>query len=103
MTYLYSEPVAFGAELVAELDLSEPNWSFDLVCVWRRVSDGALFGAADAGCSCPVPFEDFGRLEDMTPIRGVDDVKALIRSAHGDRPTWGDKAAFVRAVKKALG
>lgn len=38
-----------------EIDLSEPNYSFDLLGIWQE-PDG-FFIATDSGCSCPSPWE----------------------------------------------
>jgi hypothetical protein len=58
MTNIYSDPAAFGYELVGMIE-REPDYDFNMLCVWRQLSDGRLFWAEDAGCSCPSPFEDY--------------------------------------------
>ena len=57
MSDIYYSPEKYGLETVAELDLSEPSYSFDLLVVWKRLSDGQLLYGTDSGCSCPSPFE----------------------------------------------
>jgi hypothetical protein len=96
---IYIDPSDVDGELVAMLEVRDEAYSFDLVGVWRRVSDGALFGAADSGCSCPTPFEDYERLEDMEPIRSVADAERLIWCPDPS----GDKQDFLAAVRRALG
>lgn len=78
------------------------DYSFDIVAVWRDNETGRLFGAFDSGCSCPSPFEDFSRLEDMTPIRSVADAARLIEENIYDRNVHGDKQAFLAKVRAAL-
>jgi hypothetical protein len=66
---------------------------------------GALYGAFDSGCSCPTPFEDFARLEDMTPIRTVEDAKRLVRENLYDWDAgvvFGNELAFLAQVRGAL-
>lgn len=98
MSFLY-RPEDYGAEIVAECDVREPDYSFDIVAVFRSLETGALWGAFDSGCSCPTPFEDFARLEDMTPIRSVADAEGLPDM----NMEWsGDKQAFLAKVRAAL-
>lgn len=54
----YWNPETHGLEIVAEVDDPDVCWSFNLIVVWRRKSDGTLLWGEDAGCSCPSPFED---------------------------------------------
>ncbi len=44
--------------LIADVDLAEPDYSFDLLRIYLRKHDGMLLWATDSGCSCPSPFED---------------------------------------------
>jgi hypothetical protein len=60
----YYEPEKFGLTMVAEHDLTEPCWSFDLLVAWRD-STGIYLGT-DSGCSCPTPFENYAGKGDMT-------------------------------------
>jgi len=57
---VYYNPEKFGLKTVAELNLSPPAYSFDLLVVWERLSDGQLLYGTDSGCSCPAPFEGQG-------------------------------------------
>ncbi len=45
-------------QMLAELDLEEPYYSFDLLVVWRNIITGEVVYATDSGCSCPSPFEN---------------------------------------------
>ena len=44
-----------GMQKIAETDLSEPNYSFDLLGAWRN--DEGFYLGTDSGCSCPIPWE----------------------------------------------
>jgi hypothetical protein len=50
--------IAEHLDLVADIDLAEPDYSFDLLRIYLRRADGMLLWATDSGCSCPSPFED---------------------------------------------
>lgn len=76
---IYYDPNAVGLSLLAEVDLYDHAYEFDLVCVW--IDDkGNLYGAADSGCSCPQPFEGVTQLGDLVEIREESDVRALVDS-----------------------
>ena len=43
-------------EFLAETDISEPDYPFDLLGLWRD-SDNKFYLGTDSGCSCPSPWE----------------------------------------------
>lgn len=58
MSNIYSDPQDFGLETVGEFSLSESDYSFDIVVVFKDAF-GQFYIAQDIGCSCPIPpFED---------------------------------------------
>lgn len=67
MTNLYYSPEDFGYEIIGEL-AEDLDYAFNMLVVWRRLSDGALFYSTDSGCSCPGWFEDHVEA-DLVPIR----------------------------------
>lgn len=42
---------------VAEIELAEPDYSFDLLGIWQAADTGAYYLSTDSGCSCPSPWE----------------------------------------------
>lgn len=52
---------------VDELEMSPPDYNFDLVRVWKD-QNGVHWWGADSGCSCPSPYEDFNKIEDFTKL-----------------------------------
>lgn len=73
-TSVYSNPEKFGLTVLIEKEDPGACYSFDTVIVWED-ANGRLYWAADAGCSCPSPFEDFTSLENL----GTGDVFDLFR------------------------
>ncbi len=68
---VYDNPAKHGLELVNVVDLSEPDYSFDLLAIWKG-PEGYYLGT-DSGCSCPMPFENFNGVEDLTgPLTAKD-------------------------------
>jgi hypothetical protein len=49
------------------VSLDDEPYQFDERIIAKH-KDGRWFTARDSGCSCPVPFEDFQKLEDLTQI-----------------------------------
>lgn len=62
---LYYNPEDSGLTKVAELELTEPFYSFDLAAAWRD-TEGQFYLGTDSGCSCPTPFENFASIADLT-------------------------------------
>ena len=67
--------IAEHLTLIGDIDLREPDYSFDLLRFWVRKSDGMVLYATDSGCSCPIPFEEttVGELKETT-LAGVERV-----------------------------
>lgn len=61
-------------DLIEDIDLAEPDYSFDLLRIYLRKSDGMLLWATDSGCSCPSPFENttVGELRESTSATLLD-------------------------------
>jgi hypothetical protein len=113
-------PENCGLELVADIELDNESYQFNLVVVWRDIKTGALYMGRDSGCSCPSPFEDVHGLEDLERLDFTaleTDVKSYLplpaeerraREAAGEYiPAYGHRAdpaevdAFLAAVKDA--
>jgi hypothetical protein len=71
----YNQPEAFGLTLIFDRDNGGP-YEFDIFAVWQDVN-GALYWAADAGCSCPSPFETFEDLSDLSYGSKEDIIAAM--------------------------
>lgn len=94
-------------EVLGDIEWVNADFEFNMSRVYRRKSDGALFGAWDSGCSCPIPFE--GTTEaDLFPIRRMADWYAHVkarRSQHGayyGGTSHTDVARINRLVKENL-
>jgi hypothetical protein len=73
---IYYNPEKYGLELTAVIELSEPDYSFDMLAIWK--GESGYYLGTDSGCSCPSPFEDFNGVEDLT---GPLSVKQVIEEA----------------------
>lgn len=67
MSDIYYHPEKYDLTIVGELDETDLSYEFNMLVVWERKADGALFYGEDSGCSCPSPFESFG-VSDLEPI-----------------------------------
>lgn len=63
-TNILNHPEKHNLAVVAEADISEPDYSFDMIAVWAD-SEG-FYLATDSGCSCPSPFENYEGKADLT-------------------------------------
>lgn len=72
----YYSPENFGLTPVAEMSWHEPCYDFDYTVAWTS-EDGTLYWASDSGCSCPVPFEDYSSLDDLTTGTKFDLLKEV--------------------------
>jgi hypothetical protein len=93
----YNSPEKYGMEHVGTIQWGEEDYSFNLTCVLRRLSDGTLWYAHDSGCSCPEPFEDifeWERLFNLDPLAPPEE-RYL-------QPDLQEYRTFLRAVTDAF-
>lgn len=83
----YSTPDKYGLTTVGQVEWSEPCYDFDLTVVWWT-EDGRLYWADDSGCSCPSPFEDFTKLDELT-TGTVFDLSAHLERRRGETNDGG--------------
>lgn len=93
---VWSEPEAFGLEIVADFD-GGVAYEFDMVVVWKDRS-GNLYWAADAGCSCPSPFEDYSSIESLTPLKTQRDIAKLETNRVLESGELADWTEFIQQV-----
>lgn len=96
----YYSPEAFGLELLDDYDIAG-SWEFDMIAVWRRKADGALFYAFDSGCSCPSPFES-DNAETLTPLTDVAAFATEARTWLRNNSYHGVGAADRDAVERII-
>ncbi len=91
----YYNPENLGLEIVEQLN---PNMSyeFDMVVVWKAIESGNLYWAADSGCSCPTPFEDYNSIEDLNPFN-YEEIERAVKDRYG--ASDGEKQDFLRKVR----
>lgn len=84
-----SNPVDEFLTYAGSVDLSEPDYSFDIIGFWVRKSDGQVLYATDSGCSCPSPWEDtkVGDLKETTADRVVDLAAECAETRYSPIPT----------------
>lgn len=61
---VYYQPEAFGLRPIGMLSDPDQCYGFNDLAVWQH-TDGRVFFAHDAGCSCYSPFQDFTSLDDL--------------------------------------
>lgn len=94
---LYYDDNALGLEKVGEFDVREPDYSFDIFGVWRDPLTGDFYTATDSGCSCPTPFEDITKREDMTKHTTAHAVVAEIHAVEKPYESPADLIAKIMA------
>lgn len=101
MSTLYYSPEEWDLKPFAELELTEPDYSFDILMVWKHIKTGVLYWDSDSGCSCPTPFEDVKSIDELYSLETALDYRRLEDTAK----TADDRAAmsaFLRKVRRAM-
>ncbi len=81
---VHSAPEDYALEIVAQYDLLQESYEFDIRCVWRVIDGpraGRLYTARDSGCSCPSPFEDYTSVESLERLTSMTALKEEYREA----------------------
>lgn len=81
---IYCNPEQLGLKVFAETSNPALDYEFSVFVVWQGAG-GNLFYGEDSGCSCPAPFEDVTRIEDLNTIIGADGLKAFFDAL----TSWG--------------
>jgi hypothetical protein len=103
----YQNPEKYGLESVGTVDWGG-NYEFDMIVVWKRLEDGALLWAQDAGCSCSAPFEAHSLTDGIEPIVDLATFHAMLLEKNAGTITrkydpLDEGAAIVDLVTKLHG
>ena len=60
----YYNPEHFGLELVGSIEWDGESYEFNMTAVWKA-KRGEYYIGDDSGCSCPSPFENVTKLEEL--------------------------------------
>lgn len=74
----YYDPSKFGLELVDSIEWDGEDYQFHITAVWRQAR-GKYYVATDSGCSCPSPFEDYDKLEDLDGPHNKRGLESILR------------------------
>lgn len=104
MSDIYYSPENHGIEIVGELE-QEPDYDFHKFVVWRDLKNkNIVYYATDSGCSCPMPFENFGGPETLTRVESRGALRSAAKAwiaelyeRHGN-PTIEEAEALVSKV-----
>lgn len=101
MNDVYYSPEKHDLEPFAELELSEPDYSFDILMVWRHITTGELYWMNDSGCSCPSPFEDYCSIDDLYLLATANDYNHMhaVALTADNKPNANQ---FLRKVRRAM-
>jgi hypothetical protein len=98
---MYYNPDHYGLEIAAQIDFSTGIYCFDYRIIWKELKPGRFFTARDSGCSCPSPFENYHKVEDLQ----VANFQELIEEARTEqkdcrRAKWYDGDNITEYVEK---
>jgi hypothetical protein len=74
----YYSPENYGLEMIGNVNWDTNDYGFDMIVAWKRLEDGAFLWAADAGCSCPTPFEGHRLNDGIEPLTGLQEFHAML-------------------------
>jgi hypothetical protein len=98
MSGIYYSPEQYGLTLVAELDLDDELYNFNMLAVWQDNATGKFLFVTDAGWRCPSPFEDTS-VSDLAEF-SWSAIDAVIVD-EGRNVDAAEAAAFKQTLRKA--
>lgn len=101
MSNIYYNPEEWDLIPFAELELTEPDYSFDILMVWKHIKTGVLYWESDSGCSCPSPFEDVRTIDELYTLETELDYRYFedVAKTADDRAAM---SAFLHKVRRAM-
>lgn len=81
---MYGCKISDKFEMIVEVELSEPDYSFDLLGIWK--TEDGYYLSTDSGCSCPSPWEshtDDDLTGPLTAEQAIEEATSLWSSAYG--------------------
>ncbi len=99
MSNIIDNPQNYGCTLVASIG-EHFSWEFNDIVVLEH--NGELYYAHDMGCSCPIPFEKYNSLADLTHINSPDSLRALEEEVNGLDTPKSEKMSFLEIVHSLM-
>lgn len=103
----YYKPENYGLVTVGEYEFTDPCYSFDTLVIWR--SEQGLYIATDSGCSCPIPFENYSTVDELTGpltteqcLEEISSLKATSSEPLYDLAGWNDLIVKIRESDKPI-
>jgi hypothetical protein len=96
---IYYGPEDNAAEVLGTVD-TIGGYEFNMLGVFKRVEDGALFWDTDNGCSCVSPFDDsdFSNMTRITdPSEFAKSARTWLRESYG--ASADDRDAIERLIR----
>ena len=81
---MYGSKISDKFEMIAVVDLSEPDYSFDILGIWK--TEDGYYLSTDSGCSCPYPWEshtDSDLTGPLTAGQAIEEATSLWSGAYG--------------------
>lgn len=75
---VYYYPETWDLTSLGEIDRSRGSYVYDTIVFWQHKETKKIYSAQDSGCSCPIPFEDFNFLKDLTLVETLKQAKDLL-------------------------
>lgn len=100
---IYYDQERFGLVKVAEIEWSEPDYSYDTTCAWVHPETGRWFVESDSGCSCPSPFEEFTDLDKLAVYdqkSAADELRSI--ASRQNNSTYSPASYWRDQVSRAL-
>lgn len=101
MSNVYYSPEKFSLEVVGEIEFSDMDYVFDTRVIWKH-SSGKLYTARDSGCSCPSPFEDYSKLEDLDELTDFGELERELRQDRPQTTSAREAAMVISKVRRLL-
>ncbi len=95
--YYYNNSKDLGLTTIGEVD-GGGSYEFDMVCVWQYDADKSVVWAADAGCSCPIPFDGV----ELRPLKRGHAFKEFTQALDNCRASKDDCRRLETKVRSIL-
>jgi len=95
----YYNPNELGLKILHTHDFSDGNYCFDFRVVWLHEETRRLYTARDSGCSCPSPFENYNKVDDLEVADFVELIDEAREQQKSDWYSGDDIAEYVSKLR----
>jgi len=93
---MYGSKISDKFEMIVEVDLAEPDYSYDVLGIWK--AEDGYYLSTDSGCSCYSPWESHSDADLTGPLTAEQAIEEATSLWIGSYQTRFEPESFAKAM-----